>query len=176
MAAPHVSGAIAVLLSKGLTPQQAVDQLLATADDLGSPGKDSTFGSGRINLARAVGKPAGGGGSGGGGSGGGGSGGGGSGGGGSGGGGSSGRVTTTQLGAGASTTLTALTPDTSPPSDLGGDDRASSGLTSTPGRTGRGGSDDKPVVLVLFAAAAVLATGGATAWWLLLASRRTHPT
>jgi hypothetical protein len=31
-----------------------VDRLLATADDLGAPGRDSTFGSGRVNLARAV--------------------------------------------------------------------------------------------------------------------------
>lgn len=54
MAAPHVSGALAVLLSAGLSPQQAVDRLLATADDLGAPGRDNDYGSGRINLARAV--------------------------------------------------------------------------------------------------------------------------
>ena len=54
MAAPHVSGALAVLRSAGLGPQEAVDRLLATADDLGTPGRDNSFGSGRINLARAV--------------------------------------------------------------------------------------------------------------------------
>lgn len=54
MAAPHVAGAAAVLLSAGLSPQQVVDRLLATADDLGVPGRDSTFGAGRVNLARAV--------------------------------------------------------------------------------------------------------------------------
>lgn len=54
MAAPHVAGALAVLLGAGLTPQQAVDRLLTTADDLGMPGRDIQYGSGRINLARAV--------------------------------------------------------------------------------------------------------------------------
>jgi subtilisin family serine protease len=54
MAAPHVSGALAVLLSAGLTPQQAIDRLLSTADDLGPTGRDNQYGSGRINLARAV--------------------------------------------------------------------------------------------------------------------------
>ena len=55
MAAPHVSGALAVLLGAGHTPEAAVEQLLATADDLGPPGPDADFGSGRINLARALG-------------------------------------------------------------------------------------------------------------------------
>ena len=54
MAAPHVSGALAVLRSAGLDPQQAIDRLLGTADDLGAPGRDNQYGSGRINLARAV--------------------------------------------------------------------------------------------------------------------------
>jgi subtilisin family serine protease len=54
MAAPHVAGALAVLRSAGLGAQAAVDRLLATADDLGPPGRDNSFGSGRINLARAV--------------------------------------------------------------------------------------------------------------------------
>jgi serine protease len=54
MAAPHVSGSLAVLRSEGLSPDQAVQQVLATADDLGAPGRDATFGSGRLNLARAV--------------------------------------------------------------------------------------------------------------------------
>jgi subtilisin family serine protease len=55
MAAPHVSGALAVLLSMGLSPQAAIDRLLGTAADLGAPGRDSTFGFGRIDLGRAVG-------------------------------------------------------------------------------------------------------------------------
>lgn len=54
MAAPHVSGAVAVLRSLGLTPQQTVDRLLSTAKDLGTAGKDSTFGYGRLDLAKAV--------------------------------------------------------------------------------------------------------------------------
>lgn len=55
MAAPHVSGALAVLLSTGRSPQSAIDQLLATAKDLGPPGRDATFGFGRIDLAKATG-------------------------------------------------------------------------------------------------------------------------
>lgn len=54
MAAPHVSGALAVLRSAGLSPADAVDRLLSTARDLGPPGPDSTFGAGRIDLGRAV--------------------------------------------------------------------------------------------------------------------------
>ncbi len=54
MAVPHVSGAAAVLRSMGLSPQQTVDQLLSSADDVGSEGRDGTFGAGRLNLARAV--------------------------------------------------------------------------------------------------------------------------
>ncbi len=58
MSAPHVSGAAAVLLSMGLSPQEVVDRLLASADDLGAPGRDATFGAGQLNLARAVEAPA----------------------------------------------------------------------------------------------------------------------
>jgi subtilisin family serine protease len=54
MAAPHVAGAAAVLRSLGLTPQQTVDRLLATAKDLGSPGRDDVYGHGRLDLAKAV--------------------------------------------------------------------------------------------------------------------------
>ncbi len=54
MAAPHVSGAAAVLRSAGLTQEQTVDRLLDTAKDLGSAGPDSTFGAGRVDLAHAV--------------------------------------------------------------------------------------------------------------------------
>ncbi|MEO7571104.1 MAG: hypothetical protein ABIX10_01580, partial [Acidimicrobiales bacterium] len=55
MAAPHVAGALAVLLSLGQSPQGAIDQLLGTAEDLGAPGRDDQFGVGRLALARAVG-------------------------------------------------------------------------------------------------------------------------
>lgn len=52
--APHVSAAIAILLSLGLTPQEAVDRVLATAVDIGPRGRDATFGAGRLDLTRAV--------------------------------------------------------------------------------------------------------------------------
>jgi subtilisin family serine protease len=55
MAAPHVAGSLAVLLSLGQSRQQAIDRLLATAKDLGAPGRDEQFGVGRVDLARAVG-------------------------------------------------------------------------------------------------------------------------
>ncbi|MEO7836127.1 MAG: S8 family serine peptidase, partial [Acidimicrobiales bacterium] len=42
MATPYVAGAAAVLRGLGLSPQQTVDRLLATAKDLGSAGRDST--------------------------------------------------------------------------------------------------------------------------------------
>jgi subtilisin family serine protease len=51
MAAPHVSGAAAVLRSAGLSPQETVDRLLESAKDLGNP---SEFGAGRLDLTAAV--------------------------------------------------------------------------------------------------------------------------
>ena len=54
MAAPHVAGAAAILRGLGLTPEQTVSRLLATAKDLGRPGWDSTFGAGRLDVAAAV--------------------------------------------------------------------------------------------------------------------------
>lgn len=54
MASPHVAGAAAVLRSLGLSPQATVERLLATAKDLGDPGKDGVFGHGRLDLAKAV--------------------------------------------------------------------------------------------------------------------------
>jgi subtilisin family serine protease len=54
MAAPHVAGAAAILLSLGLTADQAVHRLLNTAKDIGAKGNDSTFGYGRLDLAAAV--------------------------------------------------------------------------------------------------------------------------
>ncbi len=54
MAAPFVSGAAAILRGLGLSPRATVDRLLATAVDLGPAGRDNTFGSGRVDVARAV--------------------------------------------------------------------------------------------------------------------------
>ncbi len=55
MAAPHVSGALAILRSQGLSASAAIDRLLGTARDLGSPGRDAAFGVGLIDVARAAG-------------------------------------------------------------------------------------------------------------------------
>lgn len=57
MSCPFVTGAAALILSQnpGISPQEVKTQLEETAVDLGSPGFDSTFGYGRINLAAAVG-------------------------------------------------------------------------------------------------------------------------
>lgn len=54
MAAPHVSGAAAALLSRGFTPRQTVDRLLETAVDLGAEGHDRDFGYGRLDVAAAT--------------------------------------------------------------------------------------------------------------------------
>lgn len=54
MAAPHIAGAAAVLRSLGLSRDQTIQRLLETADDIGVPGHDAIFGSGRLNLANAV--------------------------------------------------------------------------------------------------------------------------
>lgn len=55
MAAPHVSGLLALLLAQGRSPQAAIDRMLATTTDLGEPGRDPAFGVGLIDAARAVG-------------------------------------------------------------------------------------------------------------------------
>ncbi|MGH9188222.1 MAG: S8 family peptidase [Acidimicrobiales bacterium] len=52
MAAPHVSGALAVLRAHGLAAPQAVDRLLATARPVGSR---YTYGAGLVDLKAAVG-------------------------------------------------------------------------------------------------------------------------
>lgn len=56
MAAPHVSGLIALMLAKNssLTPTQVVSFLTSTADDLGPFGRDPQFGYGRINAQKAL--------------------------------------------------------------------------------------------------------------------------
>jgi len=56
MAAPHVSGAAAVLRAAWphLTAAQTAQILLTTATDLGAPGVDNVYGHGLLNLAAAV--------------------------------------------------------------------------------------------------------------------------
>jgi hypothetical protein len=54
MAAPHVSGVAALLISNGLPANQVRIALQTTAVDLGAPGWDATFGHGRINAHAAL--------------------------------------------------------------------------------------------------------------------------
>jgi serine protease len=56
MAAPHVAGVAALLLSvnPALTPEQVRDILTATAQDLGPHGYDLEFGHGRVDAAAAL--------------------------------------------------------------------------------------------------------------------------
>jgi len=55
-AAPHVSAALALILSRnaGLSPQEALACLMDSATDLGIAGSDAEFGSGLINAGQAV--------------------------------------------------------------------------------------------------------------------------
>jgi len=56
MAAPKVSGVAALIYSQnpGITPTEVVRILEATAEDLGAPGYDLTFGWGMVNAFEAV--------------------------------------------------------------------------------------------------------------------------
>ena len=55
MAAPHVSGVAALLISTGVTGPDAVREALeATAEDLGTPGKDIEFGWGLVDAYAAL--------------------------------------------------------------------------------------------------------------------------
>jgi subtilisin family serine protease len=56
MAAPFVSGTVALMLSRNpaMLPAQVLDKLQATAADLGSRGLDPFYGAGLINAAAAV--------------------------------------------------------------------------------------------------------------------------
>jgi len=54
MSAPFVSGLAALLSSEGLDRAGIISTMTATADDLGAPGYDTTFGFGRINAAAAL--------------------------------------------------------------------------------------------------------------------------
>jgi subtilisin family serine protease len=56
MACPHVAGAAALLLAAhpDYTPSQVVDTLTASADDLGSTGKDNLYGYGLVDIDAAI--------------------------------------------------------------------------------------------------------------------------
>lgn len=55
MATPHVTGLAGLVHALGLSGAQAIRECLqATADDLGSPGRDDVYGYGRINMLAAV--------------------------------------------------------------------------------------------------------------------------
>lgn len=56
-ATPNVAGVVALIRAKNptWTPQQVVDQLYATVDDLGYAGWDNRYGRGRVNAYRALG-------------------------------------------------------------------------------------------------------------------------
>jgi thermitase len=56
MATPHVAGATAIIWDKYPTATASAirSKLDAAVDDLGAPGRDSTFGFGRVNLAKAA--------------------------------------------------------------------------------------------------------------------------
>ena len=56
MAAPHVSGVAALLISRGIVGPSAIrNRLQQTATDLGATGWDQYFGWGLVNAAAAVG-------------------------------------------------------------------------------------------------------------------------
>ncbi|HJP72605.1 MAG TPA: S8 family serine peptidase [Candidatus Limnocylindria bacterium] len=56
-ATPNVAGVVALMRARypSYTPQQIVDRLFATVDDLGYPGYDVKYGRGRVNAYRALG-------------------------------------------------------------------------------------------------------------------------
>ncbi len=56
MAAPHVSGAVAVMKEKwpNLTGAQIIDLILSSATDLGASGTDDVYGVGLLNMAGAM--------------------------------------------------------------------------------------------------------------------------
>ena len=55
MAAPHVAGVAAMLMQQGVTDPAAIEELLEkTAVDLGTPGRDDTFGFGLVDARAAL--------------------------------------------------------------------------------------------------------------------------
>lgn len=55
MSTGFVTGLAGLLVSQGMTAPEIRNQIEATADDLGKPGRDWLYGSGRVNAASAVG-------------------------------------------------------------------------------------------------------------------------
>ena len=58
MSAPHVSGLAALLASQAggnVSPEVIANRIRTNADDIGKPGADTSFGKGRINVARTLG-------------------------------------------------------------------------------------------------------------------------
>lgn len=55
MAAPHAAGVAALIASEGGNRSQIEARLRQTSDDLGQPGNDAAYGSGRVNAANASG-------------------------------------------------------------------------------------------------------------------------
>jgi subtilisin family serine protease len=55
LSAPVISGAVALMAQAfpNLTAQKIIEILFTTADDLGVPGRDATYGNGRLNVQRA---------------------------------------------------------------------------------------------------------------------------
>ena len=56
MATPHVAGVAAMVFDRNpsFTAAQARTKLDASVDDLGAAGRDTQYGFGRVNLAKAV--------------------------------------------------------------------------------------------------------------------------
>ena len=55
MAAPHVAGVAAMLMQQGVTDPAVIEEILEkTAVDLGSPGRDNTFGFGLVDARAAL--------------------------------------------------------------------------------------------------------------------------
>jgi hypothetical protein len=58
MAAPHVAGVAGLLAGEGLDRDETRDRILAGVEDLGSAGKNASFGWGRLNAAASLGASA----------------------------------------------------------------------------------------------------------------------
>ena len=55
MATPHVAGVAAMLMQQGITDPAAIEAVLEkSAVDLGTPGRDNTFGFGLIDARAAL--------------------------------------------------------------------------------------------------------------------------
>ncbi|MBC6608308.1 S8 family serine peptidase [Hymenobacter sp. BT188] len=57
MASPHAAGVAALIISKNggpMAPERVEAIMRASADDLGTPGRDDNYGHGRVNALRAV--------------------------------------------------------------------------------------------------------------------------